>query len=210
MLTALLFSNCSVLCSKSTGAIISKEINLNLFNSLTNNTLADITIKEGLVQKITITGNEDVINEIMFLESNNTLEIDLEKEIVFCNKNKIKIDIVIPNIVSLKSSGNSNINLVNFSQIENLTIISSGNGDVSFNNVSVKNCNLSLSGNGNFNGFSGDIINCTVKISGNGDCEANVKSNLDASISGNGTVYFKGNPIVKSNVSGNGELVNAN
>lgn len=107
-----------------------------------------------------------------------------------------------------------------------MSIAISGSGNITANNIKVKNLALEISGSGDFKAtgeaqtFTGSIsgsgnINATrmeaeyadISISGSGSAEVWFTDSLKAHISGSGSVLYKGNPAkVTPDISGTGSV----
>lgn len=206
----LLFSNCSPLCSKNKGIIVSEELDLGAFHSVVNHSAARLHISEGASQSVRITGNTKLIDKISFLVAQNELEIEMGSSIIFCDYDQVNIEIVIPKLQRLETTGNANSSISNFSNIENIKLVCSGNGNIKLSNTNITNCILSISGNGNFDAFHANIKRLEANISGNGNGEVNVTEKLSLNVSGNGNFYYKGHPEIDLNMDGNGKIVDIN
>ena len=145
------------------------------------------------------------------------------------NNSNGKCDVVVKlkKINKIMTSGNSEVKSKSKIKANYLTLISSGNSDISMNldaqrtivettgNSTIKlkgNCddlNLSTSGNSDFIGITLESKKCNAKISGNSTAKVHAINEIDLSASGNSDFVYYGNPsIINKNISGHSEIKN--
>jgi Putative auto-transporter adhesin, head GIN domain len=132
-------------------------------------------------------------------------------------------------INEVKSSGSSDIVTKNTLSSDELSVSSSGSGDMKLD-INTKTFTASLSGSCDLDikgvaddasihiSGSGDISaldlksrTTSISISGSGDAKVNVSETLEAKISGSGSVSYRGAPGIKNvKISGSGSLQQIN
>jgi len=125
------------------------------------------------------------IQDIVTIETKNSLLYVDEKRGNGINPTKLIIDVYLPELenITLKGAGNINIDTGNSLA---LSLILSGTGNIEAQNYKIENVNVILSGKGNIKTWA---IN-----------------NLSGNISGVGNIYYKGNPTKNVNITGIGNV----
>ena len=219
------------LCIQGVGEIITKEINIQEFNGVRLKISDNVIITQGPVQKVTITGQENIIEHLKTDVNTGIWDIDFQNGCF--NGYELQINITIPSIdkiyisgsgniivndfenqnnMTLKISGSGNINLNKILGIQNLIAKISGSGDISLQDgfSTMESLEISMSGSGSFNGFIAPTRICDISNSGSGSNKVHVLENLGLSISGSGNTYYKGMPQITESISGSGAIINAN
>ena len=206
-----------------TGSMVKKELKLDKFLGVDLGISGDVILTKGSTQKVTIEGQQNIIDLLKTDVSNGKWKISFTKNV--SNYKDLKIYITIPSLTAVGVSGSGNINSTNsFDDLDDLSIYVSGSGNIDLD-VSARSMNTRLSGSGNIylKGASGSqdlkisgsgnikaydlkAENANVHISGSGSCQLNVSQKLDAKISGSGDISYKGDPNVKAKVSGSGDV----
>jgi len=212
-------------CQKDDSPIITQSFDLNTFTGIDLSIAGDVTIIEGPVQMVEITGPEETVSKINKVVNSGMWDMKLPNSY---NKSYRQLDIKITssNLNQLIISGSGEIDVESIFPIADLLISGSGSINVKTDTPSL-NAIISgsgsitvsgyadvlfqqISGSGSFNGFALETIEAEVIISGSGSSEVFVTDFLDVNISGSGSVYYIGAPVIKSNISGSGRIVNRN
>jgi hypothetical protein len=185
---------------------------------------ADVFVTQGSESKITIHGQENIINNIDLDVNGNTLDIGFNKNAR--DYDKLKIYITTAALEKLNISGSGSITAADNVSTTNMDVNISGSGDIFVNKLNASssveanisgsgnitlagvtnNTDYNISGSGSIHAFDLPCKNSTVHISGSGDVETNVTDKLDAHISGSGDIFYKGRPVVNTNISGDGKV----
>lgn len=187
----------------------------------------DFILEKGVEGKITIEGEENLLEHITTEVKNNTLVVKIEKHINLQPSRNKSIKITIPfidvNKVSLAGSGElwntSSINASNFEvelagsgevtlEVYADAIVSSlaGSGDITLEGKTI-NLETSVAGSGDFNGNNLQAENTEVSVAGSGDAEVISTNTLKARVSGSGDIVYKGKPNKEdSKVAGSGSI----
>lgn len=186
----------------------------------------DYKLVSGTEGKITIKGEENLLEYIITEVKDNNLIIKTKKGASLSSSNKKGIIITIPfeeiNNVSLAGSGDLwNEDKINASNFE---VSLSGSGDViiNLNSTSVKasiagsgdltvkgnttNLDVHVSGSGDFHGFDLQSNNTDVSVAGSGDAKVVSNETLKARVAGSGDIVYKGNPTMDTKVAGSGSI----
>ena len=228
----LILSSCSNDdCIQVEGAIVTKSLTLATFDKLETRISGKINISQGDEQSVTVTGNQSIIDNLSTDIINRTVIIDL----MGCfNYDNLEINIVVPKIYDIVSTGSNGININGFVNQKDLSLLITGSGDITigdfknleiitseitgsgniiFNNTQssiVKTATIKSTGSGNYKGFSVLANDYLVSLSGSGNCEVNAKDNLNITLTGSGNVYYKGMPSLSLNITGSGNIENVN
>lgn len=192
---------------------------------------ANVTIRYGTEQNITVNGPSNIIDILNTNVNGNRWIIDFGEH---CAEDYyLNIYITIPVIEEVDLSGAGDIHVLDMISTENFDMSISGSGNIRLNqliglerlrasisgsgniigsetNANVQNLDVFISGSGNFQGFDFMFHNTDVNISGSGNVETFTHDYLNVRISGSGNVIYKGYPSTNTNITGSGGLVNAN
>jgi len=187
----------------------------------------DFILVKGKEGKLTIEGEENLLEHIVTEVKNNTLIVKVEKGVNLRESHNKTIKITIPfediDKVSLTGSGDLwNTDTINET---NLEVSLTGSGDVVLdidtNNVSgsvtgsgdvtlkgkTTNLEASVTGSGDFNGNNLHAENTEVSVTGSGDAEVYSTETLKARVSGSGDIEYHGNPKKEdTKVAGSGSI----
>ena len=212
-------------CEDGDGAIVTEELSLDDFNSISLSTSIDIVLQQGESQKVEVTGYANLIDEIETDVKGKEWCIKMEDR-CYEDLEDMLITITLPDIENVSITGSGDIEFTGGIAVDkldleitgsgdidcdctldsdDLSIEITGSGDVSLNGVT-KNQDIEITGSGEVTNF--DLISdeCDVKISGSGSSEVFVNDHLEVKITGSGTVYYKGSPTISSEITGSGKL----
>lgn len=210
----LLTATVAIAQQKSSENIIAKTYDFKNFDKLTFTGFNDnINIKIGATYKVEIILNEGSQNDVVFdyVASENQLSIKLKPisgKKLYSNRDTFKVNIEMPEISVLKSTGNGDVNIQNivgrYFRAESV-----GNGDVNCNGT-IDTFDIEKSGNGNLNAKKLLAKSAKIKNTGNGDVVVNVSEKITATNVGNGDVknYGQAKFDNTSKSIGNGALSN--
>lgn len=218
----------STLVFVASSAFAQQTIDVQDFSSISLGIPAKLTLKQGSSDKVKISCDEDVLDEIEFDKRGDRLVIKREGSWGWgsgWNKSEVSIEVTMKNIEGVSVSGSGEIKGEGTIKSEDLEISISGSGDIELD-LSADDLDLRISGSGSIElkgkaataeaKISGsgkvraeDLVveKFTASISGSGDCYITAKEEINARISGSGTVYYSGEPNrVISNSSGSGKV----
>lgn len=189
----------------------------------------DYILVEGEEGKITIEGEENLLEYVITEVKDNNLIIKTQKKINLkpsWNKT-IKITIPFKDISNVSLAGSGDLYNKDRINATTLDVALAGSGDVVLDiattNVDGKisgsgdltlkgkteNLRAAVSGSGDFHGFNLEANNTDVSVAGSGDAEVVCRVNLKARVSGSGDIEYKGNPKKEdTKVSGSGSISN--
>ena len=188
---------------KGSGVLESKSVDLDDFHRIKSLGSQDIFIEIGSEQKVIITFDDNLLDNIKTKVRGGTLYIESEGS--FSSKKSCKIDITVPNLDKITLSGSGDIEIINL----NNSVFEyrlSGSGDLKAEGK-VDELDISISGSGDVD--TRDLIasEAFVKISGSGDAKVYAKDYFEGIVSGSGDIYYYGNPEhISTSVSGSGDI----
>ncbi len=187
----------------------------------------DYVLVSGKEGKITLEGEENLLEYIVTEVKNGTLTVKVKDKINLKSSLNKTIKITIPfkdiNAVSLAGSGdlwgedtisasNLDVSLAGSGDIKldiratSVESSISGSGDITLSGKTT-NLEASIAGSGDFEAFDLDSDNTEVSISGSGDAQVVSNTSIKGRVSGSGDIDFKGNPTKEdTKVSGSGSI----
>ncbi|WP_291871223.1 head GIN domain-containing protein [Maribacter sp.] len=188
----------------------------------------DVVLVDGTEGKITIKGEENLLEYIITEVKDNKLVIKVEKGVNLKPsswKDGIVITVPVESISAVALSGSGDIVGKKTIKTSNFKTTMSGSGDITLdinaNSIdasmsgsgdinlsgSTNNFDATISGSGDIKAFDLEAINVDANISGSADIKITVKEKLKARVSGSGDITYKGNPTkVDTKVSGSGDI----
>lgn len=212
---------------KGNGNITTDTRNVGDYEAISLSGFFDVELIDGKEGKITIQGDENIINHIKTEVKNGKLVIKAEKgmNLTPSRNSKLLVTVPVEHINEATLSGSGDI-------VGKTTLVSntfetsiSGSGDISLK-VEAKELKASMSGSGDIN-LSGSATDFTIRVSGSGDISAydlqadyvkalvsgsadikvTAKETIDARVSGSGDIRYRGNPKkIESKTSGSGGI----
>jgi len=214
------------------GKATTKTLQLSNFNQLdiSASLHANVTVKEGEAFSVSLSGYENIVNEIKSEIKDSTLRVFTEDDLDLGLKNNTELVITMPALRNLSLSGAPDIDVHGYIHASDFNIDLSGAGNINIDSFSVNNFtadlsgaaklkisgaaatngNIDISGAGAVNAFGLHCDSATVDISGAGKCDIYAVKLLQANISGIGKISYKGYPQLVKDITGAGTLANAN
>jgi hypothetical protein len=209
------------------GPIVSENRTLADFQQIDLAVPGEVFLRQGTTQEVKIEAQENILDILETRVRKGKLEISFGKHHVGRHKD-IKVYITVPQISFLKVSGSGKITGNTDFEVDDLSLLIAGSGDIDFGVLNANRIDSDISGSGNLylNGdcaehlstisgsgriraFDMASVKANIRISGSGNAELSVAEHLKAKISGSGKVHYKGNPTVDVNISGSGKVERA-
>ena len=226
-----LFTSCENNDYVGDGAMISKDLKIERFDQIISSGSFNVIVSKGDVQKVTVTGYSNIINQLETKVQDGIWNIELKKG--HYKNDNLTINIVIPELNAVALEGSGEIRINDFKSTENVAITLSGSGNIFVDeNEGCKNLvvtidgsgnvyaqenfinllclNVKISGSGSYDGFANSAVISNLAIEGSGFCNVFAVETLNANINGSGSVNYKGNPAVTSKIKGSGKVNNEN
>src|SRR5215204_524632 len=208
------------------GPVITEGRSLSNFTAINFGVPGDLYYTQDSVYKIEIQAQENIVREIETYLVGSELKIRVHDHVNLRASEDIRINISAPSISALSLSGSGNLKVVQPYRPSNTTLVVSGSGTMTVNQVETDNIDATVSGSGELMVFNGiakhedadisgsgriDLLGITAKtartqISGSGSIKLYVTDELNSKISGSGSVYYQGNPVVNTTISGSGRV----
>lgn len=208
------------------GPVVSETRSTGSYTGIHYALQGNLYIDSGSGSGIEIRAQQNIINVIETYVNNNTLFIRLRNSTVIRSYEPIDVYLKTTDPALIHLSGSGNIMAGKTISPAELTITSSGSGNIQLEKIQTGKLQASISGSGKIEVLDGTARTEKIQISGSGQAllagiladtaythtsgsgQINlwVKDYLESEISGSGQVRYKGSPIVKKRISGSGEV----
>ena len=160
--------------------------------------------------EVMVEAEAEIFSALSYEVKNGTMEIGF-KENVTCFETDfgVWVNVSLPNIKKITSSGISDIVSDGDLNLAQLTLDVSGTANIELSGQ-VTDQTIKVSGVLNAKNFELLTNNTTISVSGSSDIEVACANNLDIEVSGIVDVSYKGNPSISQDVSGTLNLYDAN
>lgn len=199
-----LFLGCREMGVKGSGNVVTEQRLIEDFNKLEVSGAYNIEVLVGLETSLEISAEDNLQQYILTEVINNKLRIENSRAIA--PKRKIRINITVPDLEEISSSGVSNIYAAGIDEQEFLLDLS-GAGFIELQGK-VEQFTVELSGAGRLE--AKELFARFVDISSSGASNADVyaSESIRAEISGVGNINYYGEPVdIRTNVSGLGRII---
>ncbi|SHL66613.1 head GIN domain-containing protein [Flavobacterium saccharophilum] len=212
------------------GKVVTQTRNTADYDAIKVSGSFDVDLVAGKEGKITIKGEENILNVIVVEVEENTLKIQVKKNTNIRSSMGKKVQVTVPfeKISELSLSGSGDIQSKDAIKNDKFLARLSGSGNFNLA-IDSNTLELNLSGSGNVHlkgsadsfttklSGSGDIDAAELKskkvdvnVSGSGDSKVNCSESLTARVSGSGDIKYTGNPEKRDvKVSGSGNISKA-
>ena len=198
-------------------------IDLPAFTEIELDISANVTIKQGKIQRVEVSGPQELIDLLNKEVKGDTWAIKYTKRNVK-NQKSLEISITMAQLTEIDLNGSGDIVgetafhademeiSVNGSgsitleiYTEDLEISVNGSGNVNLNG-SAEKCEIDVNGSGDINSKELTIETASCSTNGSGDTKIHVTKKLSASINGSGDIRYVGSPDLKLSKNGSGDL----
>eukprot|EP01136_Pigoraptor_vietnamica_P038850 Opistho-1_new@108730 len=202
----LLFSACTK-SIRGTGSTITETRNIASVNSVQLEGSAEIEIMQGNVQAVTVSGYENLVPIFLTQVTNGNLVLRFEDPYYNVRRNNIKVTIVVPDLLAVRSNGSGQINISNFLNKNTFSASINGSGNITVNNSSYNKMVLDINGSGNIKAYGCAAGDTEAEIHGSGNIEITCVNKISAHIYGSGNIDYWGNPVATDvQISGSGRV----
>lgn len=187
------------------GKMITEIREVSGFNGVDLAAVGKLYITQGAKEGLTITGDDNIVPLIKTEVRAGVLVIEFTTPNISLNDLRgITYNLTVVNLTSLVVSGAGDISVDDL-KAENLSVLVSGAGNIEVAGK-VSTQEIKVSGAGNYN--AADLMSGSVKvtISGAGNATVWAQTTLDVTISGLGRVSYYGEPVVTKSISGAGSI----
>lgn len=209
------------------GPVVIQERTVANFSGISLEISADVYYTQTPGYQLKISAQQNILNVLESYTSGNVLIIKRRNNVILGRRDRIKIEISSPEILTINQSGSGNFVATDTVRSSSIALTVSGSGSISLPHLlanlmsarvsgsgnitvsggAVEKANLSISGSGDINTTNLPVKEITTFTSGSGRMRVQALQKLDVSISGSGSVFYSGNPQVSSKISGSGKVV---
>lgn len=188
------------------GPVTSQTISQTGYTKIDLRGSADLIVKIGSEELITLDGNEDRVDNVEITVEDGVLVIREESDGLFGHTSgDLTITVTAPSITSVKLSGSGDIDVTG-AHGESFSVDLSGSGDIVVSGE-VDSASFAIRGSGDIMAKDLKTKATAVSISGSGDADVYASESVDALIRGSGDItYFGGAKEVKDKVQGSGDI----
>ncbi len=209
---------------KGNGNVVTKTRNVSEYDQIAVAGSFDVKLLAGKEGKLTIKGEENLLEYLITEVKDGKLKIKWEKGVNINTTKELLVTVPFEDIEAVSLAGSGDVFSEDTIKTDNLKVALAGSGDMKLNIKassissalsgsgdiklmgSSDNLKCAIAGSGDIDGYELSSNNVEVSIAGSGDIKVNAKENLKARISGSGDVYYKGNPRQDVKVSGSGSV----
>ncbi len=211
------------------GHVVTKVRETSEYNAISIGGSFDVVLVKGKEGKITIKGEENIIDVIITEVKGGTLKVKFKNNVNIRITKRLTITIPFNEIEAISLGGSGNLKSEDVIKADNIKLSLGGSGNI-YAIVNANNVKSSIGGSGNIK-ISGttDKFTCSIagsgsikayglqantinaKIAGSGSIKTTVKNKIKAKVVGSGNIYYKGNPkYINSKSIGSGDVIDRN
>ena len=198
------------LCLIGSGTVKEYPLGVDDFENVSLIGPVNLRIAQAADMEVMVEAEAEIFSALSYEVKNGTLEIGF-KENVTCFETDfgVWVNVALPNIKKITSSGISDIVSDGNLNLAQLTLDVSGTANIELSGQ-VADQTIKVSGVLNAKNFDLLTNTTSIDVSGSGDFEISCADNLDIEVSGIADVSYKGNPSISQDVSGTLNLYDAN
>jgi hypothetical protein len=203
------------------GTVVSQTRVATGFDEISVEDEFDVVVTIGPEHSVQVTGDDNLLPHVRTELRGRTLHVETRRELD--PTDEIRVTITAPSLVSLASSGSSDVrasgirssafeasvsgssDMVAQGDFGDLDTSVSGSGSIRLEGTADR-IEAGVSGSGDLDLAQVVARSASVHVSGSGSAAVHVVEALDASVSGSGDVRYMGQPRVQSSVSGSGSV----
>lgn len=206
------------------GAVVSQDLDLDVFEGFTLAFSGDVILSQGPEQAVRVEAQQNIIDNIVTEVNGRHWKIKFDRPVR--STKGVTVYITLPRLEEVYVSGSGDIESRNsFTNVGDLAVGVSGSGSIDLDleakgriqsRISGSGAirlaggadalDVTISGSGDVEAYDLEAAQGQVQISGSGDAEVHVTGELEVRISGSGDVTYKGTPRMRSKVSGSGDV----
>lgn len=193
---------------RGSGVIITETRTLANFNAISSSPAIELIVSQGVTQSVEVSSDDNLIDRVVTRVSNDGL-LTIELEEGNYENLTLRVNIVIPELISVENLGAGSISIDGFTDHESLTLrntgaasfVVAGSGDELI---------IELLGAGNIAAFGFEANTVRVTLTGSGNIEVSASDRISGNITGAGNISYRGEPTIDVNITGAGSVVDAN
>lgn len=189
---------------KGEGPVVEKTYDMDDFSGLGLGISANVYIKKGNSNTVTIKGQENILENIKMEVDDESLNLEFDRNVG--DAEPITVYLEMDDITALAIGGSGDIKVEDrFMELGSVELAIGGSGSIELVG-SARSVELSVAGSGDMKCGDLETDRAEVNIAGSGDVTIHVNNDLEVNIVGSGDVRYKGNPKVESNIVGSGDV----
>ncbi len=197
---------------KGNGNVTTEKRNTGDYDGVSVGGFFDVILVKGTEGKVTVEGEENLLEYIVTEVSRGPLKIKVEKGINLKTTRRLTVTVPVKDIDHVSLGGSGNVKSEVKLKAEDLKVSLGGSGNITLS-VDATNIKSSIGGSGNINlsgkadrmkssiagsgtikAYELSVNSVKASIAGSGDIRISVKDEIDATVAGSGSIYYKGNP----------------
>lgn len=211
---------------KGKGEVISESRSVSAFQTISLSMSATVYYTQDDTYRLTISGQENVINEIITRVEGNTLVIRVKNGVILGSHEPVRVYVSAPDARNMTVSGSGDVYVEGNWDNESVSMNISGSGNIHIDSLYASELTATISGSGDIRANGGIVDREELRISGSGEMELRnvvaekvysttsgsgdmyvmAGSYLEVTISGSGNMWYRGNPAIETHISGSGNL----
>ncbi len=214
---------------KGNGKVTTEVRKVGGFDKVTVGGSFDVILIAGKEGKVTLEGEENVLEYIITEVNNGKLEIKFKNNTNVRTTKKLTATVPFEAIEAVSLGGSGNVfvkktiksnrvsvaiggsgNIVAEVEAENISASIGGSGDIKLSGKATT-LKCSIAGSGSIKAYELETEDLKASIAGSGSVKTHVNNKIKASVVGSGSVYYKGNPSkINTSSIGSGDVIDRN
>ncbi len=190
------------------GVVITETRQLADLNAIVSSPAIDLTVSQGTDQVVEVSSDDNLIDRVTTRVSDEGL-LTIEMEEGNYEDLTLRVNIVIPELISIENLGAGAIAIDGFTDQESLTLGNTGAASFSASG-SANELIIELLGAGNVSAFDFAASTVRITLTGSGNIEVSASDRISGNITGAGNIHYRGEPAIDVNITGAGSVVDAN
>lgn len=153
LLSATLFFSACTKSIRGSGSTITETRNIAAITNVQLEGSAEVEIIQGNVQAVTVSGYENLVPIFVTQVNNGNLVLRFEDPYYNVRRNNIKVTILVPDLLAVRSNGSGQISISNFLNKTIFNASVNGSGNIIMNNSSFVKMILDVNGSGNIKAY---------------------------------------------------------
>lgn len=193
---------------RGSGVIITETRTLANFNAISSSPAIELIVSQGTTQSVEVSSDDNLIDRVITrVSSDGLLTVELEEGNY--ENLTLRVNIVIPELISVENLGAGSIIIDGFTDQESLILRNTGAASFSVAG-SANELIIELLGAGNVAAFDFEANSVRVTLTGSGNIEVSATDRISGNITGAGNIHYRGEPTIDVNITGAGSVVDAN
>ena len=212
---------------RGSGDLISEQLDLPYFNSISMNTAGLVEIESGSDQEVQVSVDDNIWEHIIIRVQDEELIIEVEQGISLSDFD-LTVEVRMTDLKALTTNSAGSIRGLNTFEEDQIRLMINSAGSISLDLIAnqlntlinsagslllsgeVAYHNSMLSSAGSLSAFGLQTETTVIMLNSAGNAHVSVSELLDVTINSVGSVYYKGNPEIKQKINSIGSVISAN